>query len=93
MSPRGTVLSHEQKVQGKASALLFECAVYTMRDQMIVGIMTAFRSTGARQHVETLHRIDPGRIIVRVAPFHRPLGIFHQQLSSTPRHRFGKEKT
>ena len=43
-------------------------AVYTMRGQMAVGLLAAFRSTGARQHVETLHGIDSGLIIVRVAP-------------------------
>ena len=46
--------------------------------------MAAFRSTGARQHAETLHSIDPGLIIVRVAPFRRPLGTILQQLR---RHR------
>jgi hypothetical protein len=51
------------------------------------------RSTGARQHAETLHGIDPGLFIVRVAQFRRPLGTFYQQLSSTPRHRVGKAKT
>jgi hypothetical protein len=64
-----------------------------MRGKMTVGIFAAFCSTGARQHVETLHGIDSGLIIVRVAPFRRPLGTFHQQLSSTPRHRVGKAKT
>ena len=39
---------------------------------------------GVRQHVETLHGIVPGLFIVRVAPFRRPLGTFHQQLH---RHR------
>jgi hypothetical protein len=68
-------------------------AVYTMRGKMTVGIMAAFRSTGARQHVETLHGIDPGLIIVQVAPLCRPLGTFHQQLSSTPQHSVGKAKT
>jgi hypothetical protein len=68
-------------------------AVYTMRDKLAVGIKAAFRSTGARQHVETLHGIDSGLIIIPVAPFRRPLGTFHQQLSSTPRHRDGKAKT
>jgi hypothetical protein len=71
----------------------FECAVYTMRGKMTVGFMAAFRSTGARQRVETLYGIDPGLIIVRVAPFCRLLGTFHQQLSSTPRHRVGRAKT
>ncbi len=60
---------------------------------MTVGIMAAFRSTGVRQHVETLHGIKPGLIIVRFGPFPRPLGTFHQQLSSAPRHRVGKAKT
>ena len=86
------MLSHEQKVQGKASALLSECAVYTMRDRMIVGIMAAFCSTGARQHAETSHGIGLGLIIVRVAPFCWPLGAFHKKLSSMPRHRVGKVK-
>ncbi len=44
-----------------------------MRGQITVGVMAAFRSTGARQHVETLHGIDPGLIIVRVTSFRRPL--------------------
>ncbi len=55
-----------------------------MRGQMTVGIMAAFRSTGARQHFETLQGIVPGLIIVRVAPFCRTLGTFHRQLR---RHR------
>ncbi len=55
--------------------------------------MAAFLSTGARQHAETLHGVDPGLIIVRVTPFRRPLGTFHQQLSSTPRNRVGKAKS
>ena len=38
--------------------------------------MAAFRSTGTQQHVETLRGTDLGLIIVRVAPFRRPLGIF-----------------
>jgi hypothetical protein len=63
-----------------------------MRGKMTVGVMAAFRSTDARQHVETLHGIDPGLIIIRVALFRQPLGTFHQQLSSTPRHRAGKKK-
>jgi hypothetical protein len=67
----------------------FLCA---MRDKMAVGVMAAFLSTGARQHTETLHGFYPGLIIVREAPFRRPLGIFHQQLSLTPRHRVGKAK-
>jgi hypothetical protein len=37
-------------------------------------------SGGAWQHAETLHGIVPGIIIVRVAPFCRPLGTFHKQL-------------
>ena len=55
----------------------------------------AFSATtaGARQHVEALHGIDSGFIIVRVAPFRRPLGTFHQHLSLTMRHRVGKAKT
>jgi hypothetical protein len=57
-----------------------------------VGFMAAFRSTGARQYAKTLHGIDPGLIIVRVAQFRRPLRTFHQKLSSTPRHRVGKAK-
>ncbi len=78
---------------GEAGFLfLYECAVYTMRSQMAVGIVKAVRSTGARQHAETLRGIDPGLIIVRVEPFRRPLGTFHQQLSLTPRPRFGKTK-
>ncbi len=36
-------------------------AVYTMRGKLTVGIMAAFRSTGARQHAEALHGIDCGR--------------------------------
>ncbi len=60
---------------------------------MTVGVMAAFRSTGARQHVETLHVIGPEVIIVLMEPFRRPLGTFHQQISSTPRHRVGKKKT
>ena len=67
-------------------------AVYTIRGEMAVGIMAAFRSTGARQHAETLHGIDPGLMIVRVAQFRQPLGTNHQQLSSTPRHRVGIAK-
>jgi hypothetical protein len=59
-------------------------AVYTMRGQIAVGVMAAFRSTGARQHAETLHGIDSGLIIVRVAQFRRPLGTF---TSSFRRHR------
>jgi hypothetical protein len=47
-----------------------------MRGKIAVGIMAAFRSTGFRQQVDTLHGIDPGLVIVRVAPFRRPLGIF-----------------
>ncbi len=70
----------------------FVCAVYTMRGKMTVGIMAAYRSAGAQQHAEKLHGIDPGLIIVLVAPFHRPLGTFHQQLSSTPQNRAGKAK-
>ncbi len=42
-----------------------------MRGKVTVGIMAAFRSTGARQHVETLHVIVPGLTIVRVATFRR----------------------
>jgi hypothetical protein len=66
-----------------------------MRGGMTVDNMAAFRSTGARQHFETLQGIDPGLIVVRVAPFCRPLGTFYfyQQLLSTPRHRAGKAKT
>jgi hypothetical protein len=41
--------------------------MYTIRGKMTVGIMAAFRLKGARQHAETLHGIDPGLIIVRVA--------------------------
>jgi hypothetical protein len=66
--------------------------MFTMRGKIAVGVMAALRSTGARQHAETLHGIYPGLIIVRVAQFRRPLGTFHQQLSSTPRHRVGKAK-
>jgi hypothetical protein len=40
------------------SSFYFEYAVQTNE---------AFRSTGARQDAETLHGIDPGFIIVRVA--------------------------
>ncbi len=68
------------------------CRVYHKR-KITVGFLEAFRSTGARQDAETLHGIDPGLIIVRVAQLRRPLGAFHQQLSSTPRHCAGKEKT
>ncbi len=60
---------------------------------MAVGVMAAFRSAAARQDAETLHCIDSGLIIVRVASFRRPLVTFHQQLSSTQRHRVGKAKT
>jgi hypothetical protein len=78
---------------GKAGpSFLDECAVYAMRGQMTVGIMAAFRSTGTQQHVETLRGTDLGLIIVRVAPFRRLLGIFHQQLWSTPQYRVGKAK-
>jgi hypothetical protein len=73
------------------STFLFECAVCAMRGKMTGGTMATFRSTGARKHAEKFHGIDPDLIIVRMAPFRRPLGIFHQQLSSTPRHRTGKE--
>jgi hypothetical protein len=62
-----------------------------MRGKMAVGFMAASRSTGARQHAKTLKSIDPGLIIVRVAPFRRPLDTFYQQLSSTPRNRVGKQ--
>ncbi len=61
-----------------------------MRGKITAGIMAAFCSTGARQNAETLNGIDPSFIKFRVAPFLRPLGTFHQQLSSTPRHRAGK---
>jgi hypothetical protein len=44
-----------------------------------------------KEHVETLHGIIR-LIIVRVAPFRRPLGTFHQQLSLIPRHRVGEAK-
>ncbi len=46
---------------GLHSFLNVPCTVYTMRGQITVGIMEAFRfrSTGARQHVETLYGIDP----------------------------------
>ena len=40
---------------------------------------------GVRQHDETLNGIVSGLFIVRVAPFRRPLGTFHQQLY---RHRY-----
>ncbi len=39
---------------------------------------------GVRQHIETLHCIVPGLVIVRVAPFRLPLGTVYQQLR---RHR------
>jgi hypothetical protein len=68
------------------------CREYHAR-QMAVGFMAAFRSAGSRQDFETLPGIDPGLIIVRVAQFHRPLFVFHQQLSWTTRHRFGGAKT
>ncbi len=45
-----------------------------------------------KEHVETLGGIFR-LIIVRVAPFRRPLGIFYQQLSLTLRHRVGEAKT
>jgi hypothetical protein len=47
---------------------------------------------GVRQKVETLHGIVPGLFIVRVAPFRRPLGMFHRKLLSSPQHRDGKAK-
>jgi hypothetical protein len=68
-------------------------AIYAMRGKIAVGFMAALRSTGARQHAETLHGIASGFIIVQLAPFRRPLSTFHQQLSSTPRHRVGEAKT
>ncbi len=56
-------------------------AVYTMRGQMAVGFMAAFRSTGSRQDAEAVHGIGPGLITVPVAQVRRPLVTFHQQLS------------
>ncbi len=39
------------------------CRVYHAR-QNDIGIMAAFRSTGVRQHAETLHGIDPDLTVV-----------------------------
>ncbi len=52
------------------------------------------RSTGARQHAETLHGIDPGLIIVfKWRNFVGRSALFTNSFSSTPRHRVGKAKT
>ena len=62
------------------SSLLIKCAVYTLRIDMAAWCYGNLSLDGARQHFETLHGIGPGFIIVRVAPFRRPLGTFHPQL-------------
>jgi hypothetical protein len=68
-----------------------------MRGKIALDIMAAFRSTGARQNAEALHTaltpVSSSFDVVRVEPFHRPLGTFHQHLLSTPRHRVGKAAT
>ncbi len=51
-----------------------------MHSKMTVGATAAFRSTVFEHKFETLYEIVPGLIIVRVAPFRRPLGTVHQQL-------------
>jgi hypothetical protein len=65
----------------------------TMRGEMAVGIIAAIRPTCARKHDRAFNGIDSGHITVRVAQFRRLRGSFHQQLSSTLRHRVGKAHT
>ncbi len=71
--------------------IFFECAVYTIRGKITVGILQPF----ARRVLDSILRsfaryFDTGLTIVRVAPLRQLLGTSRQQLSSTPRHRFGK---